>query len=263
MTRGDSVARRGQVEGGSALLDADVIYLRASHLAVHGRDAVRAMFTARSPGTSWEPLGGGVSYDLRFAYTFGVAARLREREQGEVPVLFEQYVAVWRREVGRPWRIVAYVEVGGAPELRNVLAVDVTPPPQPKLSGRAAEAVSRVRAADSLFADLNDRMGLSFAFSNTVAPNGALFGRGRLLVGPEPVREDYDARALGTSLSWRPVYTAVSGSLDLGFTTGEYVSTGRGPSGAAVQRFGKYLTVWGLQGDHTWKFLIYGNNQTR
>ena len=87
-----------------------------------------------------------------------------------------------------------------------------------------------MRAADSLFADLNDRMGLSFAFSNTIAPGGALFGRGRLLVGPQAVREDYDARALGTSLSWRPVYAAVAGSLDLGFTTGEYVSTGRGPS---------------------------------
>ena len=101
----------------------DVIYLRADIPAVYGRDAVRALFRGSPRALSWEPLGGGVSYDLRFAYTFGVAARLRERDQ-EVPILFEQYVAVWRRETGRPWRIVAYAEVGAPSEFRDVLDVE-------------------------------------------------------------------------------------------------------------------------------------------
>jgi ketosteroid isomerase-like protein len=114
-----------------------------------------------------------------------------------------------------------------------------------------------------LFADLNDRMGLSFAFSNTVAPGGFLFDGGRLVVGPDAVRELFDSRPPGNSLSWRPVTSSVAGSLDLGWTTGEYVATGRGRSGAAVQRFGKYLTVWSLQSDKSWKFLIDGGSQTR
>ncbi|MEO7082875.1 MAG: hypothetical protein ABI442_18525 [Gemmatimonadaceae bacterium] len=84
MTRGDSVARRGPVDGGSALFDAEVIYLRAGVPAVYGRDAARVLFASLSPGTSWEPLGSGVSYDLRAAYTYGVVARLRDPDRGAV-----------------------------------------------------------------------------------------------------------------------------------------------------------------------------------
>ncbi|MEO7082874.1 MAG: hypothetical protein ABI442_18520 [Gemmatimonadaceae bacterium] len=147
------------------------------------------------------------------------------------------------------------------PETR--LSAEQTSPRAPTVAKRLQEATAAVRSADSLFADLNDRMGVAFSFSNTVAPDGALFSGGRLLVGPDAVREFYDSRQPGTSLSWRPVFASVAGSRDLGFTTGEYVTTGRGPSGAAVQRFGKYLTVWGLRRDKTWKFLIDGGNQTR
>ena len=39
-----------------------------------------------------------------------------------------------------------------------------------------AETATRVRVADSLFADLADRMGTAYAFSNVVAPDGAIFG---------------------------------------------------------------------------------------
>jgi ketosteroid isomerase-like protein len=46
----------------------------------------------------------------------------------------------------------------------------------------------------------------------------------------------------------------------LGFTVGEYTLTGRGPTGAAVQRFGKYLTVWKRQPNGSWKFAVDGGN---
>ena len=264
MSRGDSVARHGPVDGGSALFDDDVIFLRAGVPAVYGREAARALFASLSPGSSWESLGGGVSYDLRSAYTFGVVARMRDSERGAgAPVRFEQYIAFWQRSVSRPWRIVAYAEVNGQPQPEGKLTSGPLPQRPPQVARQLAEATAKVRAADSLFADLNDRMGVSFAFSNTVSADGGLFGGGRLLVGPAAVREFYDSRPPGTSLSWRPAFASVAGSLDLGFTIGESVLTGRGPSGAAVQRFGKYLTVWGLQPDKAWKFLIDGGNQTR
>ena len=56
------------------------------------------------------------------------------------------------------------------------------------------------------------------------------------------------------------LYAAVAGSRDLGYTIGEYTSTGRGPTGAAVQRFGKYLTVWKRQPNGSWKFVVDGGN---
>ena len=38
------------------------------------------------------------------------------------------------------------------------------------------------------------------------------------------------------------------------------VSTSRGPTGAAAQRFGKYLTVWRKEPNGTWKFVVDGGN---
>jgi ketosteroid isomerase-like protein len=124
-----------------------------------------------------------------------------------------------------------------------------------------AQARSAVFAADSLFADLGYRMGTGYAFAATVAADGVLFGNPQLVIGPQAV-QDFFSGGAGASLSWQPVYASVAASRDLGFTIGEYTSTGRGPTGAAVQRFGKYLTIWRLQGDGTWKFVVDGGNGT-
>jgi ketosteroid isomerase-like protein len=105
-------------------------------------------------------------------------------------------------------------------------------------------------------------MGLGFASSSTIAPVGVLFGSPELIVGPDAVRDFYARLAPGTSLTWRPVYAWVASSRDLGFTVGESVETGRGPSGAAVQRFGKYLTVWQRQRAGDWKFVVAGGSAT-
>src|SRR5579884_566654 len=117
--RGDSVAAHGPVDGVLSLLAPDVVYLRAGAPATYGRDAARALLLATTPPsadpaqvTSWsfEPLGGGVSNDLRSAYTFGIAARAVPPRR---EIRFERYLAFWQRARGQPWRIVAYAEIGG------------------------------------------------------------------------------------------------------------------------------------------------------
>ncbi len=266
-TRGDSLAARGPVEGALALLAPDVVYLRAGLPTLYGRDAVRdavAGFPAATPpGTNWQPVSGGVSYDLRSAYTFGIVARILARREGVAPaVRLERYIAYWERAPGQPWRIAAYAEVN-APSSPPIPSVaDRTTPPRRSRSQPIDEAAAKVRAADSLFADLSDRMGVPYAFSNTVTEDGVVFAPSRIVAGPDAVREYLESRPRGTSFTWRPVYAAVTGSLDLGFTVGESISTGRGPSGAAVQRFGKYLTVWRRQKDG-WRVVVDGGSLNR
>ena len=258
-SRTDSAAARGVSEAMLALLTPDAVYLRAGVPAIYGIDAVRAMFAA-NPETSgtaitWQPLGGGISNDLRAGYTYGIAARVTPR----APLRLERYIAYWRRDPRAPWRIAAYAEVNAPPAIEGSGPADRVAPPTPTLPRAMAQVRGAVRAADSLFADLAYRMGTGYAFAATVAPDGVIFGNPQLVIGPQAV-EDFFSRGAGSSLAWQPVYAAVAASRDLGFTIGEYTSTGRGPTGAAVQRFGKYLTVWRLQPDGTWKFVVDGGN---
>jgi len=262
-TRGDSVAARGAIDGPLALLSPGVVFLRAGVPVVFGRDAARTLF-ATSPATgahAWQPLGGGVSYDLRHGYTFGIAAHA----PGSTAIRLERYIAYWTRDRGQPWRIAAYAEVNGTParDIEPVLTAEqLSPPSAVPLLRPMADYVQSVRAADSLFSDLADRMGTGFAFANTATDDGALFGPSQLIVGPKAIDDYFRAQPPGTSLSWRPLYAVVAGSGDLAFTVGESIRTGRSASGAAEQRFGKYLTVWSRQRDGTWKFVVDGGNPT-
>lgn len=256
--RGDSAAAIG-----AGSFAPNVAYLRGGAPAVYGREAAAGLLqsTGASDGrTVWEPLGGGVSADLLAGYTFGVAARLAP--EGSRPIRFGRYLAYWERTRGQPWRVVAYVEIGGVPVPANVVVTDGArvAPSEEGLGKAMAEARAQLRAADSSFSDLSYRMGMGFAFANTAASDGVTFGSPELRFGPKAIREALDLEADQTSLTWRPVYVHVAGSRDIGYTIGEYVSTGRGPSGAAVQRFGKYLTVWRREKNGAWRFVADGGN---
>jgi ketosteroid isomerase-like protein len=266
--RTDSGAIHGFTDGTMRLLDTNVVYLRAGAPIAFGVSATRALIGGvEAAGTrlSWQPLGGGVSEDLRAGYTFGVAARATPA----TPPQFGRYIAFWQRERGEPWRITAYVEINGPiarpPAERatrsgdgDVALNESTRPPGPARADVNERA--RLRAADSSFSDLSYRMGVAFAFSNTVAPDGVVFGDPQLVIGADAIEEYFKARTGQSSLVWQPEYAWISASHDLGFTIGESTSTGRGASGAAVQRMGKYLTVWRRQQDGTWKFVVDGGN---
>jgi hypothetical protein len=261
-TRGDSVAARGSVDGPLAFFGAGVAFLRAGVPVVYGRDAARALVAAAplSGAQAWQPLGGGVSNDLRSAYTFGIAAHA---PGSPASIRLERYIAYWTRERGQPWRITAYAEVNGTPAREVTLTpAQLSPPTAVPLLKPMADYVLSVREADSLFSDLADRMGTGFAFAANADAEGVLFGPSQLVVGPKAIDDYFRAQPPGTSLSWRPVYGAAAGSGDLAFTVGESIRTGRSASGAAEQRFGKYLTVWRRQRDGSWKFVVDGGNPT-
>jgi ketosteroid isomerase-like protein len=55
------------------------------------------------------------------------------------------------------------------------------------------------------------------------------------------------------SLRWRPISAEISKSGDLGYTVGSYTITRTDDKGSAIVGTGKYLTVWRLQMDSSWK----------
>ena len=261
--RGDSVGARGPTEAILAVLSPEVVYLRAGVPPVYGLESVRALMAAGTAqaitSIGWQPVGGGVSDDLGSGYTYGVAARVTRSGS---PISFDRYVAFWQRVGSQPWRILAYAEIDAPAATEAPLSADMVTPPTRSLPKAMAEATARVVAADSAFADLGYRMGAAHAFSNTAAADGVVFGPTYFVIGPQEIQSYFSSQARDGSLTWRPVFGTIAGSRDLGFTIGEYISTGRGPSGAVVQRFGKYLTVWKRQSNGSWKFVVDGGNAT-
>jgi len=56
-------------------------------------------------------------------------------------------------------------------------------------------------------------------------------------------------------ISWKTVHAGVAKSGDLGFTTGTYEDSFKGPDGKLVSEKGKYVCVWKKQKDGTWKAI--------
>jgi ketosteroid isomerase-like protein len=57
-------------------------------------------------------------------------------------------------------------------------------------------------------------------------------------------------------LTWQVDKAGVSKSGDLGYTSGRYIFSFKGPSGKPATDNGKYLTVWKKQADGSWKVLF-------
>jgi ketosteroid isomerase-like protein len=58
------------------------------------------------------------------------------------------------------------------------------------------------------------------------------------------------------SLAWTPERADIAASGDLGWTTGGYVSEGVAPDGSARRSEGRYVSIWRLQADGSWKVVM-------
>jgi ketosteroid isomerase-like protein len=252
-------AHRSDSPPSASSFSPDAVYLRAGASIVFGRANVMSLLAApgaRQVSTTWQPLGGGISLDAMSGYTFGIAAT-SDATLGSPRIA--RYIAFWNRQSGAPWTIAAYAEVGAsAPTMVGAASASIDGP-GPAMSPAARRAAAAIASADSDFADAAAVNGTALAFSNAAADDAVIFGGPEIIIGPRGIKDFFEAQP-GTSLSWHPVYAYAAASADLGFSVGESIATSRGQSGAAVQRFGKYLTVWRRQPDRAWKFVVDGGN---
>ena len=112
---------------------------------------------------------------------------------------------------------------------------------------------AELRATDSAWsASTND----ADAFAGFVAPNGSIMPpNAPAVVGTGNVR-DWIAGMMAMpdfSVSWQVSSVDVAASGDIGYTTGTYDMSMRGPDGMPIKDHGKYLTVWTHTPDGTWK----------
>jgi ketosteroid isomerase-like protein len=64
------------------------------------------------------------------------------------------------------------------------------------------------------------------------------------------------------SLTWAPDRADIAASGDLGWTTGRFVSEGRGAEGDLRRGYGRYVSIWRKQADGSWKVVMDLGNPT-
>ena len=178
-----------------------------------------------SPPFTWTLARADVSAGAELGYSFGWM------EKG-------QYAAVWRRK-GGDWKLAVFLHKPAQPQSVAPPAWFVPfrgerepGPPSPKHT---------VSDADTAFATLARQSDVQTAFTTYAAQEAVLFGP-TMIFGREEIHRVF---AGAPALDWGPI--ADGASQDLGYTVGAYT---RG------KLRGNYLTVWRLEGDGSWRYVL-------
>ncbi len=265
LARADSVARLGFAAGQASAFADDVVYLRGGLAMVRGRTAAAAIAAAESLGAGttvrWQPVRAEASADGRSGYSYGYAIYGVTAAGAAPGIRVDRYIAFWRREPAG-WRIAAYAETYGAPpasialpSVAEAAVVDDRP------MARSRGALEQVRAADTAFSAMAQRVGTGRAFGEYAAENAQIFSApGEFITGPRAISESFGSAASDGALVWHPVAGGIAESGDLGFTAGNATFTGQRAGGGEVVRYSKYLTVWKKQRDGEWRYVVDGGS---
>ena len=227
-------------------LTEDAVYLHPGAPLLRGRSKIREFLQTAAPlaGLTWIPAYADVSADGSLGYTYGWT-RFGDN-QGK-------YLACWRKSRDGDWRIFAYARTTPVPMADpGVIPEPLDLQPSAPVQGRADE--HELLRADSAFAALSVTSGAKAAFLAFSANDAMTFGSGMAFNnGHEAIAAGFNSFPAGAVLEWKPVFSNVAHSGDLGCTAGEATI-------AARHYFSKYLTVWKRQADGSWKFVADGGN---
>jgi ketosteroid isomerase-like protein len=154
-----------------------------------------------------------------------------------------------RRPSGRrgAWRSAMVVAAMGA----GCVHAGLEAPVPASVSADVLMEADRAFAADVA-------VGGSEVWASWFDPDGAMIqpgiGEVRGLPDIESLMGVLDAP--GVALAWEPARAQIAASGDLGWTTGSFVSRAPGPDGVDVEGRGRYVTIWRLQADGSWKVVM-------
>ena len=116
-----ALREKGGAEAYGAVLTDDVRLLRDERALISGKQAALAFLAEDKAPVIWDPEGAGISRSGDLGYTYGF---VKHRESGEESpwVKTGNYLRVWRRQPGGPWKLAFDV-------------VSARPKPAPKPAG--------------------------------------------------------------------------------------------------------------------------------
>jgi ketosteroid isomerase-like protein len=220
-----AIQQRGVAQAFAGVLLEEAKLLVDGQGLVSGRSSALEALKDAAP-FSWTLARADVSLDARLGYSFGWTAN-------------GHYAAVWRRK-GGDWKLAVFLRKPAA-------AQDVAPPAWfvPFRGEREARpsAAHTVSAADTAFAALAKRSGPQAAFTTYAAEDAVQLSR-TMIFGREAIHRLFDG---APALEWGPVVE--DAAPDLGYTIGSFTA------GAAR---GNYLTIWRLEPDGSWRYVLDG-----
>ena len=221
-----AIQKRGMAPAFTEAFREDAKLLIEGKGVISGKQRVLAELGPMPP-FAWTLARADVSSDAMLGYSFGWM------EKGH-------YAAVWRRQ-GGDWKLAVFMQKAAEPQ--------ATAPPAwfvPFLGDRAPVAVvatESVSAADTAFAELGQKTGTQAAFTTYAAEDAVQLAR-TMIFGRAAIHQLFDG---APPIQWAPI--AGDAARDLGYTVGAYTAgSGRG----------NYLTVWRLEPDGSWRYVLDG-----
>ncbi len=100
------------------------------------------------------------------------------------------------------------------------------------------------------------------AFATFFADDGVVLGNAQApIIGKAAITANAQWEAADYKLSWLPDAAQMSASNDMGFTWGHYTGVAHDAQGKLVTTSGRYLTIWKLMPDKSWKVILESSAQ--
>jgi ketosteroid isomerase-like protein len=116
---------------------------------------------------------------------------------------------------------------------------------------------------DHEFAKLSSDSGAAYAFKSYLADDALMLPAGRYpVMGLDSIYASMSKNDGTYTLLWEPQKAEVAKSGELGWTWGKYTMTFLDEKGIEVHSYGKYLNIWKLNSDGSWKVLVDMGNKS-
>ena len=161
------------------------------------------------------------------------------------PASYGQFVSIWKREPGGPWKVAADIGISNPKNSLWDAPLDMTP------SGPAADPDPKgVATTEGLFQLTANFTGVVGAYRMNASPRFHLYREGADPLVTREASFNSPAAAPRELLVWWVDYTEVAKSGDFGYSRGRYAKYAD-----PHKILGHYLRVWRLEEGH-WRIVM-------
>lgn len=119
------------------------------------------------------------------------------------------------------------------------------------------KAIEEIQIAEKDFQKMTVEKGIMEAFEFYADSNAVMKRENDTLIyGRESIGKYYSSPSYTrASVTWSPDFTDASEEGDFGYTYGKYTWRLKNINGQAIEKKGRFHTVWKRQADRSWKFV--------